>query len=321
MAGELMHERAGMEVDLLAWPAISLERALESISVVIPALNEAHHLVELLPQLSQQSVPPLETIVADADSTDRTAETARRYGALVVPGGRPAFARNAGAQVARGDWLLFIDADTRLPRRDLLEDVLSVAWRQQASAVLVDYRPYYRPGDGGYHRPLLRVWDWILLLAVSEGQRGWLRLGFPFGQAVFLPIRRAVFRQLGGFDESAEPFEDSELLLRLHRRVPPPPNRRSALALLPRGHFVGVSTRRYDVAGRVAFPLSMGLRGGLLRFVLRREMPDPHYWDLNARGLYRERGSVARPSLSCPSGRSSASRPASGRGRDCAGRR
>jgi len=39
-----------------------------TLSIVIPVLNEAHHLLELLPQLARQSMRPLEVLVADADS-------------------------------------------------------------------------------------------------------------------------------------------------------------------------------------------------------------------------------------------------------------
>lgn len=264
-------------------------------SLVIPALNEAHHLAELLPQLRQQSVPAHEIILADAGSLDATREVARAHGASVVPGGRPAQGRNSGAAVADGEWLVFVDADTRLPERTTLEHALREGERTGAAALVADYRPYYRPGDLGYDRPWTRWWDSRLFGLLSSAQRAWLYCGYPIGQAVFLAVRRAAFHEVGGFDPRAEPFEDSELLLRLHRRLPAPPGRRSAVAVLPRGLFSLVSTRRYDVRGRLAFPIRMGLRGGFLRLLLRRELPLPSYWELNERGLYREQRAPPRP--------------------------
>ncbi len=261
---------------------------IPTLSVVIPALNEAHHLRELLPEVMAQSLWPIEVIVADAGSCDSTALVAEQHGARVVAGGRPALGRNNGASAARGEWLCFLDADTRLPRPTTLEDAVASARRGDVAAMVGDYRPYYRPGDLGFRLRLIRLYDRILLRGLSSSQRVWLRLGFPIGQGVFLLTRRDAFLELGGFAAAAEPFEDSEYLLRVHRQCPAPVGRLSAVGVMPRGFHVWVSTRRWDVLGRVRFPLFLGVRGGIQRRLLRREMPDPSYWELNARGLYRE---------------------------------
>lgn len=259
------------------------------LSVVIPALNEAHHLRELLPEIMAQSLWPIEVIVADAGSCDSTAAVAQQHGARVVVGGRPSLGRNNGASAARGEWLCFLDADTRLPRSTTLEDAVAGAQHRRVAVMVGDYRPYYRPGDLGFHLRLVRVYDRILLRVLSASQRGWLRMGFPIGQAVFLLTRRDAFLRLGGFVAAAEPFEDSEYLLRVHRQCLAPAGCPSAVGVMPRSFHVWVSMRRWDVLGRLRFPFSVGVRGGVLRRVLRREMPDPSYWELNARGLYRER--------------------------------
>ena len=128
-----------------------------------------------------------------------------------------------------------------------------------------------------------------MLSIVSHSQRVWLKRGFPFAQAVFLLTRRRTFLDLGGFDERTEPFEDSEYVLRVHRGCTPAAGCRSAVGSMPRGFHVWVSTRRYDALGRLRFPISMGIRGGILRFLLGREMPDHSYWELNEQGRYRER--------------------------------
>ena len=259
------------------------------VTIVIPALNEAHHLAELLPQILGQTLAPLEVLVADAGSSDLTAHTAQAHGARVVAGGRPAEGRNNGARAARGDWLCFLDADTRLPSPDLLERVVRAADRDGTAVMLCDYRPYYRPGDRGFDRPLVRLWDRFMLQSVSDAQRGCTRVGFPIGQAVFLVTRRDVFLALDGFAPDAEPFEDSAYLLQVHRRCPPPARGRSAVGVMPRDCYVQVSTRRYDVLGRLRFPMSMAIRGTLVRWVLAREQPNHAYWDVNRLGKYRER--------------------------------
>ncbi len=90
-----------------------------SVSVVVPARNEAASLPRLLQSLRDQEFAPLEVIVVDDDSSDATAEVAANLGATVLSvsslepgwtGKNWACAR--GAAVARGDLLLFLDADT-----------------------------------------------------------------------------------------------------------------------------------------------------------------------------------------------------------------
>ncbi len=84
------------------------------ISVVVPAYNEAAVLPETLARIDAEAA---EVIVVDNGSTERTAEIAEDAGARVVsePRRGVARARNAGAAMARGDVLVFVDADVLLP--------------------------------------------------------------------------------------------------------------------------------------------------------------------------------------------------------------
>ncbi len=91
----------------------------QSISIIIPARNEEQNLPTLLRSIATQTVKPCEILVVDDGSTDRTAAVAREHGATVLasqplPGGwrGKTWACHQGAQAARGDWLLFLDADT-----------------------------------------------------------------------------------------------------------------------------------------------------------------------------------------------------------------
>ena len=90
-----------------------------TLSVLIPARNEAHNLPTLLRSLAAQSVKAHEILVVDDGSTDATAEIARELGAEVITS-RPlpdgwrgkTWACHQGAQAASGELLLFLDADT-----------------------------------------------------------------------------------------------------------------------------------------------------------------------------------------------------------------
>lgn len=91
------------------------------VSILIPARDEARHLAALLPAALRQGAR--EVLVLDDGSTDRTAQVARGAGARVIPGapmppdwtGKSWACHQLAAQ-ARGEILLFLDADVRLHR-------------------------------------------------------------------------------------------------------------------------------------------------------------------------------------------------------------
>ena len=99
------------------------------ISLIVPAFNEEKLLAASLRSINSAAEAfhargwETELIVCDNNSTDHTAEVARAAGARVIfePVNQIARARNTGASVATGDWLVFIDADSH-PSRELLEE-------------------------------------------------------------------------------------------------------------------------------------------------------------------------------------------------------
>ena len=108
------------------WDILSdLEAVHDSmLSVVIPAFNEELYLPETLSRLRDAisaCTCGVEIVVVDNQSGDRTADVARSFGATVIQEAvhNVARVRNAGANVARGDVLVFVDADTAVPRRFL----------------------------------------------------------------------------------------------------------------------------------------------------------------------------------------------------------
>src|SRR5207302_7889714 len=99
------------------------------LSVIIPAFNDAKRIASCLQHLpsalraNARSDLESEIIVVDNNSIDATAEIARNLGARVLfePLNQIARARNAGASVATGDFLLFVDADTHVSADTLAE--------------------------------------------------------------------------------------------------------------------------------------------------------------------------------------------------------
>ena len=94
---------------------------IADISIIIPAKNEAASLRTLLPEIQAQ-MPDAEIIVINDGSTDDTAEICRQYGAKVVThpyGMGNGAAVKAGARVAQGETLVFMDADGQHQPQDI----------------------------------------------------------------------------------------------------------------------------------------------------------------------------------------------------------
>ena len=94
------------------------------LSIIIPTLNEEELLPLLLSQIKKQAFNDYEIIVADGGSQDKTVEIAQKFNCRIVKGGLPAQGRNQGAKAAKGDLLLFMDADNFHLPKDFLKDIL-----------------------------------------------------------------------------------------------------------------------------------------------------------------------------------------------------
>ena len=95
-----------------------------TISVVIPTYNEEKRIADCLRAIKEGSLQPLEIIVADGMSKDKTVEIAQSFGAVVVTNEKrhAAGGRNAGIKVAKGDVIAFIDGDC-IADKDWLKEI------------------------------------------------------------------------------------------------------------------------------------------------------------------------------------------------------
>jgi len=176
------------------------------LSIVVPAYNEERLLAGSLAAIRSAAAAfdadGWELIVCDNNSRDRTAEIARAAGATVVfePHNQIARARNRGASIAAGEWLLFVDADST-PSRALLEDLKGAI---QSGRVLGGGSTVAADEDVLSVRAALALWN-----ALSRGLH-WAAGAFVYCEA-------AAFRSIGGFSEELYASEELELSGRLKR--------------------------------------------------------------------------------------------------------
>lgn len=169
-----------------------------SLSIVVPALDEEQEIAATLRAARAPGV--LEVLVVDGGSTDATVPIARELADEVLTGARGRAAQmNLGAARARGDTLLFLHADTRLPAGF----AAAIAEAVGAGAVGGRFDVELR----GRH-PLLP------LVASLMNLRSRLTRVCTGDQAVF--VRRDAFLRLGGF-APIPLMEDVDLTSRLRR--------------------------------------------------------------------------------------------------------
>lgn len=173
--------------------------SIEPISVIIPALNEADRIGATID--SAVRAEDVEVIVADAGSSDATANVARKAGASVFVT-RPGRAGqlNVGAERASGSLLVFLHADTRLPA-DYADHVRRILNREGVAGGAFQLEI---EGD----LPGLDLMAWGTNLRARRRQ-------MPYGdQAIFL--RKSTFQELGGFPDM--PIMDDFVFIRQLRR-------------------------------------------------------------------------------------------------------
>ena len=176
------------------------------ISVIVPAFNEEKLLAGVLENLNSAMRVlsakgwGTELIVCDNNSTDSTAQIARHAGAVVVfePVNQIARARNRGASVATGEWLIFVDADS-WPGSGLFGEIAKELLNRDVVG-----------GGAVIQFDLSEWWSELLVWAWNRLSR-WK--GWAAGSLVFCDA--AAFRAVNGFNEEMFAAEEIDLSKRL----------------------------------------------------------------------------------------------------------
>lgn len=186
------------------------------VSVVIPVLNGATTIGATLTALrAQDRAPAHELIVVDNGSTDGTqAMVAAVPGVTLLhePKRGPAAARNRGLHHARGEVIVYLDADT-LPSR---------GWLRALVALFADPAVTLAVGRTECYRPQTPVERYIAGCGLYESRRAIGLDPFPFAASLNMAVRRNAALDAGGWCEELLTGEDVDFSQRVLARVPGP---------------------------------------------------------------------------------------------------
>jgi glycosyltransferase involved in cell wall biosynthesis len=202
------------------------------VSVIIPTLNEQKYVEHTLKSIKNQDYEgKFEIIIADGGSRDKTLQIARKYADRVITAGKRGIGagRNAGASAAKGEILIFVDADT-IPIYNTFSEVVKAFKNRKIVGVAVPIIPITS-----------KMRDFALYLGFNQFMKNSIKLDRPNIVGSFCAYRRQNFEKIGGFDESLHTLEDFEFSERISKL---------GKIVLAENTLVLTSTRRIAAWGR-----------------------------------------------------------------------
>lgn len=186
---------------------------MPTISIIIPTLREGPFLERTLENLNSLTTPH-EIIITDGGSIDETLAIARRYTDKVTVWAEPrrqtfGEAKNAGAALATGGYLVFIDADVLIPSPQAFFEEMLAAFSKNPRlvAMTVPLKPWpenHSLVDAFFSAPL----NWFYIVSNNVFHSG-------NSSGEFQMVRAEAFKKVGGFGEQLAAGEDNELFRRL----------------------------------------------------------------------------------------------------------
>lgn len=232
-----------------------------TLSIIIPTLNEEKILEKTLKALRQLNAVDYEIIVSDGRSTDRTVNIAKQYADVVVEHQGTARqtigqGRNAGAGVAKGEYLLFLDADVFIPEiNDFFVKALNLfAGDAKLAGLTVSLKVL--PESVTLSDKLF----FGLVNRLHQLNNNVLRIGSSSGE--FMLVKAGTFRGIDGFNPALVSGEDMDMFSRLNK---------TGRTKIETGLYVLHTSRRAHRTGWIPL-LTVWLANSLFNKILKKSL-------------------------------------------------
>jgi len=182
------------------------------LSIIVPTLNEELAIEKTVKQIHDNlTAYEYELIVADSESDDRTAEIARKYAKVIITKKHHTIGwnRNQGAAIAKGDFLIFIDADVFVPDPNHFFKVVLDDFAADPNLVGITTQLKVFPEDATWLDNIV----FGLTNLRHRRRNNVTHKGSASGEIEM--IRRTAFEQLHGFKEDLAAAEDEDMFVRL----------------------------------------------------------------------------------------------------------
>lgn len=177
----------------------------EIVSFIIPTKNEEGYIEDCLKSIKNLEGKK-EIIVVDSYSKDRTVNIARKYGKVIFEKRKgPGVARNTGAKIAKGDILVFPDADVRF-KKDFLKKIKE-KFRKGVGGGVFNLVLY--DNEKPTQNSMFSVWNSTVRFLIA--------LGLGVTNGCCFAYMKDVFNKVGGFDSNLLTNEDHDLSRKVSR--------------------------------------------------------------------------------------------------------
>lgn len=205
------------------------------ISIIIPTYNEEKNLPKLLKSIKKQKYKELELIVSDANSTDNTKKIAKKFNCKIIKGGLPAKGRNNGAKIAKGELLIFLDADTQL-QNNFIKNVEKKFIGNNIDIAGVNLKPITK----NYLEKIFHQFYNVFQRAMQNID--------PLLSGACIIVKKEAFNKIKGFDETIKIAED-HAIARKAKKI--------GLKFKIIDEYILLDTRRFEKEGRIIFSMKL----------------------------------------------------------------
>jgi glycosyltransferase involved in cell wall biosynthesis len=223
----------------------------DKVTIVVPCKNEENYIQHLLEHLKNQDIGNTRVIIADC-STDNTRKVIKNNSSTmnveIIDGGPVSVAKNNGARLVTTPYILFIDADVRFFKKNVIRDAVNTIESKNLDLIGLNIKCYDNDKRASIGFALFNVMNHIL------------KFFSPFAVGAFMLTRRDKFEEYGGFPENFSTSEDY-FLSRMYN-----PKKFRII-----NHHFGQDSRRLKKMGY------FGMTAYLIKNFIKRN--DKAYWD------------------------------------------